>query len=181
MDINVHSSRTLLWFASYKFSISECDVQEMRFTMSKILITGGAGFIGSNAVERFCRSGDDVAVLDNLSRPGGIENVEWLRTSHSFDLFEVDMRDLTAVTEVVNETKPDYVIHCAGQVAVTTSVANPRLDFEGNLLGTFNLLEALRLSGTNPFLIYTSTNRFARTTKREHPAPGEPTGHQINC
>jgi CDP-paratose 2-epimerase len=127
--------------------------------LAKVLITGGAGFIGSNAVERFCNLGHEVSVLDNLSRPGAARNLVWLQANLSFEFFEVEMRDADSVADVVAKVRPDYVIHCAGQVAVTTSVQNPRLDFEANILATFNLLEALRRLKTSPFLIFTSTNK----------------------
>lgn len=129
----------------------------------KALITGGAGFIGANLAHRLIGRGDDVTVFDNLSRRGSDENVAWLRETHgpdAFRLVEADLRDYVAL---VNSTRgADVVYHLAGQTAVTTSVANPRADFEDNALGTFNALEATRAArdaGADPVFIYASTNK----------------------
>jgi CDP-paratose 2-epimerase len=125
----------------------------------KVLITGGAGFIGCNAVDRFLRRGDEVTIYDNLSRRGGRSNLDWLASRHgaqAFRLIEADLRDFDALAAAARGQ--DAILHLAGQVAVTTSVANPRGDFEDNALGTFNALEAARLSGSNPVFIYSSTN-----------------------
>jgi CDP-paratose 2-epimerase len=126
----------------------------------RILITGGAGFIGSNAVDRFLRRGAQVTIYDNLSRRGSISNLDWLRTEHgtdSFRLIQADLREADRLAEAARGQ--DVIIHYAGQVAVTTSVQNPRGDFEDNALGTFNALEAARLSGSNPIFLYASTNK----------------------
>jgi CDP-paratose 2-epimerase len=127
--------------------------------VKKLLITGGAGFIGANAVVHYARSGWDVTVLDNLSRAGSERNLEWLRAEVPFRFHEVDVRDARAVEDVVGATGPDVVLHLAGQVAVTTSVQNPREDFEVNALGSFNVLEAIRLRSPASLLIYSSTNK----------------------
>jgi CDP-paratose 2-epimerase len=129
--------------------------------MSKnYLITGGAGFIGSNCVARLLGKGEQVTVYDNLSRTGGPRNIDWLRATcgeDSFQLIVGDLRDASLLTATARDI--DVIIHLAGQVAVTTSVLHPREDFEDNALGTFNVLEAARLSGRNPILIYASTNK----------------------
>jgi CDP-paratose 2-epimerase len=124
------------------------------------LITGGAGFIGSNCVARLLGRAEQVTVYDNLSRSGGSRNIEWLRAAYgkdSFDLVVGDLRDAARLTAAAREA--DIIIHLAGQVAVTTSVLHPREDFEDNALGTFNVLEAARLSGRNPIVLYSSTNK----------------------
>lgn len=124
------------------------------------LITGGAGFIGSNYVFRLLQRGEHVTIYDNLSRPGVQRNLEWLRQSfgeHSFHLVIGDVRDAALLTAVAR--RADVIIHLAGQVAVTTSVTHPREDFEANALGTFNALEAARLSERDPIFIYASTNK----------------------
>jgi CDP-paratose 2-epimerase len=124
------------------------------------LITGGAGFIGSNYVDRLLSRGEQVTVLDNLSRAGAPLNIDWLRTKHgetSFRLVVGDVRDAAILTELMRGM--DVVIHLASQVAVTTSVSQPREDFEVNALGTFNVLEAARLSGRQPIILYASTNK----------------------
>ena len=126
----------------------------------KYLITGGAGFIGSNYVNRLLARGEDVIVYDNLSRAGAPRNVDWLRKAHgadSFQLVPADVRDAAYLTSTAKDA--DVIVHLAGQVAVTTSVINPREDFEINALGTFNVIEAARLSGRNPILLYASTNK----------------------
>jgi CDP-paratose 2-epimerase len=124
------------------------------------LVTGGAGFIGTNYVSRLIQQGKQVTVFDNLSRAGAHRNIAWLRGTYGEDAFSLvvgDLRDAALMTATARDV--DTVIHLAGQVAVTTSVENPREDFEINALGTFNLLEAARFSGRNPILLYASTNK----------------------
>ncbi len=126
----------------------------------KYFITGGAGFIGSNYVYRLVQRGEDVTVYDNLSRAGAPKNVAWLEKDFgkdSFRLIRGDARDAARLAESAKGA--DVIVHLAGQVAVTTSVTNPRDDFEANALGTFNALEAARLSGKNPIFLYSSTNK----------------------
>lgn len=125
----------------------------------QILITGGAGFIGCNLAARGIREGHAVTILDNLSRAGSSLNLEWLRSLGKFDFVETDIRDFDTLSNLLNIHKYDAVFHDSAQVAVTTSVEDPRTDFEINALGTFNLLEAIRLSGGDPVLIYASTNK----------------------
>jgi len=129
----------------------------------KALITGGAGFIGANLAHRLIGRGDDVTVFDNLSRPRTEHNLAWLRHTHGSDAFRfvhADLRNYPSLVEAARDT--EVVYHLAGQTAVTTSVVDPRGDFEDNALGTFNVLEATRAArdaGANPVLIYTSTNK----------------------
>ena len=123
-------------------------------------VTGGAGFIGSNYVHRLVSRGEQVTLFDNLSRGGAPRNIAWLEESFGKDAFRLivgDLRDADLVLESAIDA--DVFIHLAGQVAVTTSVVNPRDDFEANALGTFNALEAARLSERNPIFIYSSTNK----------------------
>jgi len=124
------------------------------------LITGGAGFIGSNYVSHLLARGEKVTVYDNLSRFGAKTNLYWLDEKYgegSFRLIEGDVRDSVLLSHAVNEV--DVIVHLAGQVAVTSSVTNPREDFECNALGTFNLLESARLSERDPIVLYASTNK----------------------
>jgi CDP-paratose 2-epimerase len=124
------------------------------------LITGGAGFIGSNYVHRLIQRGEKVTIYDNLSRAGAPRNVAWLEETfgkNAFRLIVGDVRSADKMTEAAKEA--DVIVHLAGQVAVTTSVTNPRDDFEANALGTFNALEAARLSERNPIFLYASTNK----------------------
>lgn len=125
-----------------------------------ILVTGGAGFIGSNYVHRLLQRGEKVTVYDNLSRAGAPRNLRWLEESYGKDAFRLvagDVRDASLLTATAREA--DVIVHLAGQVAVTTSVVKPREDFEINALGTFNVLEAARLSERNPIVFYSSTNK----------------------
>ncbi|HEX2989192.1 MAG TPA: SDR family NAD(P)-dependent oxidoreductase [Anaerolineales bacterium] len=124
------------------------------------LVTGGAGFIGSNYVHRLVERGEKVTVYDNLSRGGAQRNLDWLKDSFGEGAFHVivgDIRDASRIREASRAA--DVIVHLAGQVAVTTSVNDPRDDFESNALGTFNVLEAARLSGRDPIFIYSSTNK----------------------
>lgn len=125
----------------------------------KVLITGGAGFIGCNAADRFLAEGSDVTVLDDLSRKGSEKNLEWLQKKYpKMSFVKADIRqDLPLLAKAV-EGK-DVVLHLAAQVAVTTSVTDPRTDFEINALGTFNVLEAVRKSKSRPIVLYSSTNK----------------------
>lgn len=125
----------------------------------KILITGGAGFIGCNLAAHFIRAGHTVTVFDNFSRRGSESNHRWLEADFpkSFSVVRGDVRDAAAIAKAA--AGQEAIFHLAGQVAVTTSVTNPREDFEINALGTFNTLEAARLSGSHPIFVYTSTNK----------------------
>src|SRR3989441_7973178 len=126
----------------------------------KVIITGGTGFIGTNAAARHLRNGDDVVVIDNLSRTGAHANLAWLRSKGCFCFAELDIRDADRVAALFEQHKDaTRVLHLAGQVAVTTSVADPRADFESNALGTFNVLEALRASGSKAAVLFASTNK----------------------
>ena len=127
-----------------------------------VLIFGGAGFIGSNlAHDLLTRTDAEVHVFDNLSRAGVRHNLAWLRkaagSSGRLKITLGDVRDQRLVEKAVVEAQEIY--HFAAQVAVTTSVADPRLDFEINLGGTFNVLEAARRSRNRPFILFTSTNK----------------------
>ena len=128
--------------------------------MAKVTITGGAGFIGSNLAQRLLGEGHEVTIFDNLSRSGGLSNIGWLREQfgeHSFRLVQADLSEFDALKRAIEGAERVY--HLAGQVAVTTSVINPRADFMHNALGTFNALEAARLVGNDPIFIYSSTNK----------------------
>jgi len=126
----------------------------------KTIITGGAGFIGSNAASRCLRRGEHVVIIDNLSRDGVSENLDWLRSQGSLEFIKLDIRDGEALRRVFQQHRDaDRVLHLAGQVAVTTSVTSPREDFEVNALGTFNVLEAMRLAEMTAPVIYSSTNK----------------------
>jgi CDP-paratose 2-epimerase len=126
----------------------------------KLLITGGCGFLGSNLAVHALDRGDNLTIFDNLYREGSFENLQWLKKRGAFTFVNGDIRDQNAVTGLVQDHKPEAIFHMAGQVAMTTSVANPRLDFEVNAIGTFNLLEAVRLHCPEAFFLYASTNKI---------------------
>ncbi len=130
-------------------------------TDKTILITGGAGFVGSNLAERLlAEPGTHVRILDNLSRRGVQHNVEWLQFLPGvarLEFLEADVRDRQAVREAVRGASEIY--HLAAQVAVTTSISNPEIDLETNVLGTFHILEAARQSTRKPLVLFTSTNK----------------------
>jgi len=125
----------------------------------KHLVIGGAGFIGSNLTHTLLSQGDSVVVLDNLSREGSQKNLDWLLSLHPN--LEFIKADIVTDQELLNQTikSVDRVYHLAAQVAVTSSVTDPRHDFEINALGTFNVLEALRLFNPKATLIFASTNK----------------------
>jgi len=125
----------------------------------KHLIIGGAGFIGSNLADYFLKKKHKVTIFDNFSRIGATANAEWLKRNHpQVKIVRGDIRtDLDKLQKEIE--KSNIVHHLAAQVAVTTSVVNPREDFEINALGTFNVLEAIRQSKNNPILIFASTNK----------------------
>ena len=126
----------------------------------KTIITGGAGFIGSNAASRYLRRGHHVVVVDNLCREGVQKNLEWLKPQGSLEFVRLDVRQGAELTQLFRKHRDaDQVLHLAAQVAVTTSVNDPREDFEINALGTFNVLEAARKAEITAPLLYSSTNK----------------------
>jgi CDP-paratose 2-epimerase len=146
-----------------------------------VLITGGAGFVGTNLAARLLREGREVLVLDSLARAGVEENLRWLRDTFGTALsVEIgDVRDGALVRRAVAHA--DAVFHFAAQVAVTTSLSDPMDDFEVNALGTLNVLEAIRTRPHPPPLVYTSTNKvygalgdlaMRKTERRYQPKDG---------
>lgn len=125
----------------------------------KLLITGGCGFLGSNLAAEALLRGDEVIIFDNLSRFGAHENQEWLRGKGDYRFVHADIRNQNDITRLVKETKPDTIFHLAGQVAMTTSIADPRKDFEINVVGSHNLLEAVREFSPETAVLYSSTNK----------------------
>lgn len=124
------------------------------------LVIGGAGFIGSHVAEYYLKKGNNVTIFDNFSRKGGSYNEERLKKHYEKNL-SIVRGDIRTGQSLLSEevSKHDVVFLFAAQVAVTTSVTNPRLDFDINALGTFNVLEAVRLSPNKPILLYSSTNK----------------------
>lgn len=125
----------------------------------KYLVTGGCGFIGSNLAAEVLRRGEELFVFDNLYRHGSADNLQWLRSKGEFKYYPYDIRNANDVETVIKEVKPDYIFHLSGQVAMTTSIANPRLDFEVNALGMFNLLDAVRKYSPDSVILFSSTNK----------------------
>lgn len=125
----------------------------------RILVTGGCGFIGSNVAERALKSGHEVVLFDNFGRTGSRSNLEFLRTQGEFRLVEGDIRREDEVTPLVREVRPEVIFHLCGQVAMTTSIANPRADFEINVLGAINVLEAARQFAPDAVIVFSSTNK----------------------
>lgn len=125
----------------------------------KLLITGGCGFLGSNlALDALARD-DELVVFDNLYRNGSLENLKWLQTQGIFTFEHGDIRNQNDITRVIQAFKPEVIFHLAGQVAMTTSIANSRMDFEVNVMGTYNLLEAVRQHTPSAIVVYSSTNK----------------------
>jgi CDP-paratose 2-epimerase len=124
-----------------------------------VLVTGGAGFVGSNLADALLADGERVVVADNFSRAGVRLNAQWLRQRHGsrVRIETLDVRDAGAVRAVVDGAKAVY--HFAAQVAVTTSLVDPRDDLETNVHGTFNVLEAARAQAVPPPVVFTSTNK----------------------
>lgn len=125
----------------------------------KFLITGGCGFLGTNLASSVIDRGYHLSVLDNLSRFGAEENLEWLRNQGDLDFYQHDMKNKDEVEFVIGSVKPDVIFHVAGQVAMTTSLEDPTLDFETNVCGAFNLLEAVRKLHPEARILFSSTNK----------------------
>lgn len=128
-------------------------------TQHRVLITGGAGFIGCNLADALLTSGHDVIVFDNLSRPGTASNLDWLRQRHrgSCRFTLGDIRDYASLRAAMDGMQVVY--HLAAQTAVTRSITNPQEDFEINALGTLNVLEVARNLQTQPIVVFSSTNK----------------------
>jgi len=138
------------------------------------LITGGCGFVGTNLAHYLLDRRHEVAILDNLSRFGSRSNLEWLRSRHPQCTFIIDdVRDPLSISEAIRLNRPAAIAHLAGQVAATTSIEKPRIDFEINAGGTFNVMEAVRRICPDAMVFFSSTNKVygsletVRTEQRE--------------
>jgi CDP-paratose 2-epimerase len=125
----------------------------------KILITGGCGFLGSNLANHALQQRDELAVFDNLCRDGAVSNLQWLRKQGSFLYVHGDIRNQNDVTRIVMDFRPDAIFHLAGQVAMTTSIEDPRSDFEVNVLGSLNILESSKIYSPDAVIVYSSSNK----------------------
>jgi CDP-paratose 2-epimerase len=126
---------------------------------ARVLVTGGAGFIGSNLADRLAKAGHDVLLYDSLARPGTERNLDWLLENHPGRISHLpaDIRDPVALAQAVAQA--EVVFHLAAQVAVTTSLVDPIEDFGINVAATVSLLDALRRRPDPPPLIFASTNK----------------------
>jgi CDP-paratose 2-epimerase len=124
----------------------------------KLLVTGGCGFLGSNLVSHAMEQKYDITVFDNLRRTGSAENLSWLKAQGNFEFVHGDIRNKNDV-ECLLKKGFDAVFHLAGQVAMTTSIEDPYYDFEINVVGTLNLLEAVRKYNKDAVVLYSSTNK----------------------
>ncbi len=128
--------------------------------VKRVVVFGGAGFVGSNLSKNLLDDGRHVVVFDSLARRGSELNLAWLQQlqcAGRLEFIRGDVRDSKAVASAVRHA--DEIYHLAAQVAVTTSVEDPRTDFEVNAQGTLNVLEGARQSGNRPRLVFTSTNK----------------------
>lgn len=127
-------------------------------TSTQVIITGGAGFIGTNTAIRFAQLGHAVTLIDDFSRDGSRSNIEYMLSFYpAIKFIESAVQTTTTYAHVLKNA--DVVVHLAGQTAVTHSIANPSLDFQTNLVGTFQLLEAIRATRSRCIFIYSSTNK----------------------
>lgn len=152
----LRSDTATFYVAQHRSGVILC-IPEMKRT---ILITGGAGFIGTHLASHFLECGDAVTIFDNLSRRGVRHNLAFLRgteTPGRFTFIEADIRDRGAVRNACADA--DAIFHLAGQVGVTSSVTDPVHDFEVNAGGTLNVLEGARASGRDPHIVFASTNK----------------------
>ena len=126
----------------------------------RYLINGGCGFLGSNMAASKLKNGNEVIVFDNLFRFGSEENLKWLSSlGGHFTFIKGDIRNIYEIEKVIQEYKPEVIFHFAGQVAMTTSIENPYLDFEINVKGTINELESVRKYSSESIICFSSTNK----------------------
>lgn len=125
----------------------------------RYLITGGCGFIGSNLAAEVLKRGEELFIFDNLYRKGTETNLKWLQGLGKFKFYHSDIRSYNDVEFAIKDSRPDVIFHLAGQVAMTTSLDNPRFDFEVNVLGGNNVLEVVRKFSSDTIVTYSSTNK----------------------
>lgn len=157
--------------------------------MKHYLVTGGCGFVGSNIACRLLGTGAKVTLFDDLSRKGSPENLDWLRGLGAVGFLAGDVADRERIAGALRETRPDVIFHLAGQVAMTTSVENPMRDFLTNVVGSVNLLEAVRTECPEASVLYSSSNKVygalagvdLREEEFRYSAPGSPNGIAENA
>ena len=155
----------------------------------KYLITGGGGFVGSNlAATLLAEKQTGIMVFDNLGRPGAASNIEWLRTLGTFEFCHGDTRHAHDVETIIKRHRPDVIFHLAGQVAMTTSMNDPRRDYETNVTGSIHVLEAVRQHCPDAAVLYSSSNKVygglldveLRENEMRYDAPSHPAGIDEN-
>lgn len=153
------------------------------------MITGGCGFLGANLAEEILKDeNNELHIFDNLRKSSSNINLDWLRSKGKFKFHQADIRKKEDVEQVVKSCQPDVIFHFASQVAMTVSIADPRLDFEINALGTFNLADAVRQHSPHSIIIFSSTNKVYgdlewvkyRETLSRYEAPDFPNGFPEN-
>ena len=112
----------------------------------KYLITGGCGFLGSNIASELLKQGHELVVFDSLYRFGSSQNLEWLKTQGEFEYIHGDIRNSNDVENTIKNNKFDVIYHLAGQVAMTTSISDPKMDFEVNAVGSFNFWKTIGIT-----------------------------------
>ena len=129
----------------------------------KVLITGGCGFLGTNLASHFIKNNEKVYIIDSLERDGAKKNLNWLKSldlKNQLIFLKSDIKENRIINSFFEKYAPfDFICHVAGQVAMTTSISNPRKDLETNIIGTFNILEAVRTYSPESFLAFSSTNK----------------------
>ena len=125
----------------------------------KYLITGGCGFLGTNIACNLLKLGEEVILFDSLNRVGSYKNLKWLKSQGEFEFIHGDIRNTNDIEKIVKIIKPNSIYHLAGQVAMTSSIKDPRMDFEVNVIGTFNLINAVRIYSPDSIIIFSSTNK----------------------
>ncbi len=129
----------------------------------KVLITGGCGFLGCNLANSFLSEGSEIIIIDALFRKGSEQNLKWLKSNdknNNILFYKIDLADSNLLEQTFRKHAPfDFVCHVAGQVAMTTSIEDPWRDLQSNIIGTFNILEAIRKYSANSLLAYSSTNK----------------------
>lgn len=134
----------------------------------KILITGGCGFLGSNLAAHGIENGYEITILDNLSRLGATDNLQWLKKLGNLTFCHGDTRDKNDIEELIKQNHFDAIFHLAGQVAMTTSIDNPYKDFEINALGTINVLDSIRKYSPSTVIFFSSKNKVYGDLEQYH-------------
>ncbi len=128
----------------------------------KYLITGGFGFVVTNLADRILKEREELIIVDNFFRYGTHLNYEWLKSKGDFKFYHADIRDYLTIEKIIKDEKPDVIFHLAGQVAMTTSLLNPYMDFEINAIGSLNVLESVRKHSLQTIIIYSSEEGIKR-------------------